>query len=390
MSQNLSGNKPNVVSIVSRHVLPDTAGVLSQIMPGLKQLPLGIDYVEMIIENVSTSIVNALRRTILDEIPGSRLSIGDGGFQIESNDPFMVREFVEPNIQGIRLRPDISDNDKKNIRLSLRVVNDTTTVMSVFSGDMVVTAGNITVPIFNPTFGIADIQPGKMLIIDNIRIEEGYGYQNALFSKVCCGGIFPLDVEMFSDNQIRFQNINNEANDSETESKAEVNEDSGMPKNINLPDFSGFKISSLIANPQKFRLTYKVPAVLSDSTASIDILIEACINIKDRLRHIQGLLDNDSDFVNPHFIISETSKGSVGILRVHGETHTIGKMLTRSIYDLYPDIDYVGYVIQDHKNVMEVTINHTSSEDIFATLSKALRNCISIFDRIQLGIKNKM
>lgn len=79
-------------------------------------------------------------------------------------------------------------------------------------------------PIFNPTTEIAVVMPGARLVIGGIYIKSGVGRDNAIYNNACCGSYTHLDLEQYSDAEMR------------KEGGAAVSQ-------------SGYKLSSLVANP---------------------------------------------------------------------------------------------------------------------------------------------
>lgn len=344
-------------------------------------LPLARENIIMEIDGVPTAVVNALRRTIHDELKGKCLTFDKNDFgRKETTDPFMADEdFIRTRIRMIPLRPQISESLIKNLKFNLDAQNQTSNTISVYSGDLTLGKGcKLSEPIFNPTHEIASLQPGKTLHIKNIHIVEGYGNQDAAFIVAHRAASIPLDIKEHP--------------------KEDTHKDTGE---IALQ--SGYVESSLVANPRSHRLTACISAVPKGSNDTITVLIDACGYIMKRLRYIQGILENSRVGIesnqsaksyrsaNAYLIITPDTTFSnriKGVLVVKNETDTIGNLITRSIYEIMPDIGYVGYSCIPHKKMMELTVSHSVAEpeEIEPIITKAVKHAYGIISKIQKQI----
>jgi DNA-directed RNA polymerase subunit L len=337
----------------------------------IDKLPLAEAYVEIEIRGVPTAYMNALRRTVTDEMPGRALQVPVNGFDANlTTDPFMLPHFVNVRIQMLPLSSQIPSDIVSNLRLSLDVTNRTAAPLSVYSGDLVVTAGKMPEPLFNPTFKLAFLQPGKRIVITNIRIGTGYGRDNGAFIVARRGAYRHLDIEQFSDADMRLEG--------------------GV-----AVDSSGYKVSCLVANPRHHVLTATLAATRSNLAASRAVFADACGNIKERLRLIATTIERRAEVPSGGFghrgiqytVVELKDELTEGILHVPGETHTIGEALRRTVYELTPDIANVAYSIVAHENRMTFTLRHV--DDVTSILQDAVRHLIDTFDTIQRGIGAK-
>ena len=337
------------------------------------RLPLAKEKVTVELGGVPTAVANALRRAVKDEIRGQCLTFDAEEFDRESTtDPFMEEDFVRTRIRMMPLCPQISETLVSGLRFALNAVNDTSKVMTVYSGDLKVTSSDTpTEPLFNPTHELAFLQPGRTLHISNIHLTEGFGYQDAAYTVGVRAAIRPLDLE--------------EVPRSETHAAGG-----------SAAERSGFVESSLVANPRRHEVTVTFPAVPAKSRASITVLVDTCGVIMRRLRYIQGVLETAQAgtgtihrSTNAYFLITPDDLRTKGVLGIRDETDTIGNLVSRSVYELMPDISYVGYTCIPHERMMKLTVAHAVSEpaDIGKIIARAVDHAYGVFYQIQRGIK---
>ena len=361
------------------YTIPEIANAFDELM-GIKnfKLPLESEYIEAILDNVDVSVFNALRRTLRDEMIGNCLTFDHADFVFDTlTDLFMADEdFIRGRIRNIKLIPHLSKEMIKTLRFSLNVHNTTDEVKTVYTKDLIVTGGKLTHAIFNPTHELAFIQPGKTLHIKNIYIESGKGINDAVFNNTCRNAGKPLDIEEHPDEEIRGEN-----------GKYRV--------------ASGFKQSTLISNPKKFRLNFYVPATLDNNgKTSLMVMIDACNNITSRLQYIQRNIeeyqvDNQSTdvitFISTEVVIGGTPMQKY-VISVKNETDTIGNLLARTIVDMVPDISECVYSCIDHEKTMRLTVRKIVSDpvELEHLVIKATKHNISIFTALKKDIQKRI
>jgi len=339
----------------------------------LERLPLAEARVEIELKGVPTAVVNALRRVVTDEMPGRCLQVPADSFDAEqSTDPFMLPQFVNQRIALIPLRPQIPADVVSGLRLRLDVANKGTSTLAVYAGDLEVAEGSMPEPLFNPTFKLAFLQPGKRLVVRGIHISAGYGRDNGAYLVARRAAFRHLDIPQYSE--------------------AETHDAGGV-----AADWSGYKVSSLVANPRHHVLTATLPATAANLAEVRAVFADACANIKERLRLAGTTVERRAEAASAdspaprragvQFTVVQLQEGlSEGILQIPGETHTIGELLRHAVYELTPDIVYVAYTIISHENRLNFVVRHT--EDVARILLDAVRRCIATFDAIQRGISS--
>lgn len=350
-------------------------------------MPLGMVKVEVELKGVPVAVPNAIQRVVMDELKGRCLIFPseldpagrgeDGGFvRDKTTDPFMVEHFVRDRLRCVPLRYQISEEVVKTLRLALRSENPTSSMKAVYTGDLIITAGEKLLTgtwLFNPTIELAVLQPGRTLTIEGIRISEGFGREHASYNVGIRGALRYLDQE--------------EEKDVFAPDKGAIAPGS---KGSRLPaDWSGYKGSSLLMNPRHHMVSFVLPAVPRgrDREVARSVLADVCISIKKRLRLVQGILETNSSRRETRFVVVPAGKDREavkGTLSVPDETDTIGVLLKRAVYELTPDIHYVGYTAVRHERVMKLTLTHgVDDEDIRVILLRAVKHVFGIFDSIQ-------
>jgi DNA-directed RNA polymerase subunit L len=332
---------------------------------GLDRLPLGESRVEIELAGVPTAVVNALRRVVTDEMTWHALQVPEDGFVTSgTTELFMLPQFVNDRIALLPLRPQIPSDVIEELQLQLDATNTSTGLLAVYAGDLEVTKGKMPEALFNPTFKLAVLQPGKRLVIRGIHISSGSGRVHARYQVARRAALRHLDLPQYS--------------------KAETHSPDGV-----AADQSGYKVSSLVANPRHHVLSATLPATTANPTEVRSIFADACANIKDRLRLVaaaveQSVAEGSHGRGIQYTVVTLESGLAEASLLVPGETHTIGELVRRSVYETSPDVAYVEYSVISHTSQLSLQMRH--SENVTAALLRALRHAIAIFDEIQRGV----
>lgn len=291
------------------------------------------------LRNVHISIANGLKRVLMDEVESHCLSIKPGSFH--TTDPFMIEHFVRNRIELIPLLR-ILNPEIKNMKFKLHIHNTSQDILAVYSKDIKPIHGKLPAPIMNPTFKLAELQPGSELKIDEISIASGIGRNRASFAIGCAGSIRHLDVPRFS-----AEEINNKGG------KAAYG--------------SGYKISSLLVNSRNHEVQVVFQAMNEDTRE---------IHCKKILREACNVILKYNNIVRKE--VRHHTNNMVKIISPD-MTDTIGHIIARYFYELNPDIDHVSYECVPHKMNMEVTVKHKYTED---EINKKLDNTFNHIDYI--------
>jgi len=331
-------------------------------MIGIPRLPLVNTYVTIDIEGIPTAYINAFRRTSLDELQGHALQVPIDNDWRETTDLFMLPQFVIQRISLIPLK-NMLNIDFNTIKFELIAENLTVNVLPVYSRDLQLVSGKLSEPIFNPTFKICVLQPNCRISIKGIYIGTDIGKNNIAFQKVRCATYKHLDIAEYD--------------------KKDTHAYEGQQI-----DNSGYKISSMLANPQHHLYSCIIPATNENKEEIVSIFIEVCINIKRRLQTILSYIEsiNMQGFNQDiKYSVYQLKEGIYEcVLEIMNETYTIGELIKRTVFDLMPDIINVKYVILSHENSLKITIQY--KEHITKILQKTIRYCIATFDNLQTQI----
>jgi hypothetical protein len=320
------------------------------------------------LDNICASGANALRRVMLDELVGHCLSADpDGGTSARNcvvknsaTDPFIIDSFLHMNIMCIPLRYDLPKGAEDAV-FELSVTNNTPVTISIKSGHIREKTKLLREPLFNPGFTIGLLMPNCSVEIKELRISRGIGSKNArlladnyhaAYQPVRRAASVPLDLAEYSDKEIR-----------------EPGHD--------LPFGSGYKESVFTANPRKHRVTAIVPAVSGDGIkVGKQIVADSCDGVIDRVRLIRGALTETPNWnIRLEFENTAGAEGGAGVegvLNLKYETHTIGALMRRVIFDLYPECS-VNYAYLTHNYMIELHVWHptkSAKELILAAVDK--------------------
>jgi DNA-directed RNA polymerase subunit L len=318
---------------------------------GITKLPLCTAQIQFNLHKTNFALANAIRRVLCDELQSFCLTLDDAIITADQcSDPFMFDQVIRDRIQLIPLMAGLDEETATTLRFELDVSNNTHEPKYVYSGDLHIVAGKISYPIFNPTFEIVVLQPGKFISLKNIHLTRGIGRDNAVYQSMCQTTSITLDIPEYD--------------------KTEMEEHEGE---------SGYKISTLMADPHHFLVSGVVPAIVPNSDKTVKQMLQSsCQVIVDRLQRISAALISSQD----EGVIFVTTKGVSGnsesLLVVKGETHTIGNLLRKMIYDNYKDdISFVGYTCFKYENAMKLTVVHPDDFDCKKMFHDVIELCVA-------------
>ncbi len=333
---------------------------------GLREPPLRGSRVSLELKGVPLAYANGIRRAVGDEMTGKHLRVvppeGAAGEADKTAppDPFLYDEFVANRIALVPLRVQIPPNIIEKLRLSLYMENKTAIATQVFTGDLSVDApANFNELLFNPTIPLFAIQPGYSVRVKNIRIVQGVGREDGLFTTAHLTSIRHVDVP--------------QAPRSETHSI-------GAP----LADKSGYLVPPTLAEPRHFVVEMSAAAVGLDPNEARSLLTDACGNILQRLRAVAagvGAGAGAGAADASRLVRMDLANGmESGSLEMPNETFTLSNIIARTIYEMEPDIAYVSPLVITHEKKAQVVIR--AEADIAGIVTRALRKAIDVFTKI--------
>jgi hypothetical protein len=365
-----SGNPSAKVVSINRHEINSTNAPELKKLFDLDVLPLAVCRIDIEIKGVPTAVVNAIRRTAIDEVLGYALKIPADGFDVKlTTERFMTQQFLNTNINAIRLKTQIPTDVISTLRLGLDIENTGVKTKKVYSGDLYAIAGKLPADLYNPTIQIATVEPGMRLVINGIYISSGYGRDNANYNVACCARYSHLDLETYT------------------------------PEELNLPggiavESCDYKLPSIITNPQHHLLTMVLPAVGRDTSVIHGVLSDVCLTIKEKFKLIAvSVRDDSASRGGIKLTVKQLLDGSnEGILQIPGESYTVGELLRRTVFDIDEAANGVEsglnivYKVITRENMLSIKIIHPSQE-IHEIITDAVEKIISTFDNIQQGVK---
>ena len=278
------------------------------------------------INGTNNAVANAIRRTVLCELRVKHLHLEYE--DIKTDEAFIIPEMI---IKRLRMIP-INQTVASDATFSINVTNTTAALIDVKSAS-IVDAGGKFAGLFNETFTLFTLHPGKYIRATNIRIKDEYGWREEYGGCVlaCNATSLALDVE---------------------------------PINIYVKGQQG-AISSSLANPRVWRVSFTTNGNMPPRA----IVGAACDSIVERLRIIKELL------------WSVESNGDEHILTVNDESDTIGNLLMRGILELYPDIRAVVYSTSATGRILTVRIR--CDDDVLSVLKAAITLLTETFGKIK-------
>ena len=356
---------------------PEVAAALAAVFPGRKNVfPLVQQELSFEISKVNSAVACAFQRTMTEELPGKYLNFDLDDVRPESNDPFMLPEFIQLGIRNLPLRYG-AETQTPPIEFHIDARNDSAEVRTIYAGDLKTTRGGkpyqLSAPLFNPSHEIGFLQPGKMLLVQNIHMVESTGRIFCGAAVAVRGRMVPLDLEQIPREQTHV----------------------GFRGNAKK---SGYVLSSQIATPSRFRVSVTIPAALRGSQAARKLPVEACNNILRRLRLVRGVVDRamDAERHSEHvesdasyWIVQSAADPSTdnrvtGILHLRGETSTIVQMLKVDLGLSAPDISFVGSDKKIESNAIQLTLMLRGGvEDLSTHLKQTIERCVSLFTRLR-------
>lgn len=328
-------------------------------------LPLCTADATVELRGVPTAVVNALRRVVIDETTGYALQVADGGFRADrTTELFMLPQMVNPRIELMPLWQRAAASLVGTLWLELNVENVSAAPRTIYAGDMRVTRGTLTTPLFNPSFELAVLQPGKTLVIEDIGVAAGRGH--AMFHVACRAAFRHLDLAQHPDAAVRLE--------------------SGA-----AADQSGYVESSLVSDPRHHELRLTLPATTPETAlADVRSALSACCDvIRARLRAVVAAVDEGAQAAASagaiQFSVVALEDGlSEAVMHAPGETHTIGELLRRAICDTTPDVAFAAYSVSAHERRLTLTVRSTS--DPAAIIAEAAQMAIATFDELHRGL----
>ena len=275
------------------------------------------------VKGISNAIANGIRRTISNELLVSALWFEFDDYSTDN--PFCIISMI----QSIFRRIPIDQKVPLNTVFELDVQNNTDVDAYVYTSSIKVVKGPKALPFNN--FPLMTLGPGRWLKISKITIKSDYGYKFAGHGLASSCISLALDIQPLN---------------------------SYLP--LDSPD-RGF--SSSISNPRH----YKIGFISTGMMDPHDIIIMACDNIIERISAIK------KEDIETH--------DDLHLLKIEGETDTIGNIIMRTADDLYPNLKAVTYEIDSI--MRRVVIKIRCDNDIFKLYDDVIAHVVKQYTTIK-------
>lgn len=274
--------------------------------------------VEMI--GVNIGIANAVRRTLSGGIPVICMDFEPQA--LKTNDEFVLVDLLRRRVNLIPIRQDMDVNTV----FSLHAANNTEALVTVKSSS--IEAGRKVKDCFNETYDIVDLHPTKSLIIDRISVIRGYGNEDARHIAVFRTSLLPLDQVPFN-------------------------------------QFTGEGVPSALSDPRHHRLTFYTNGNI-DPKVAVDTACAELLALVERGRKaIPNLQSRD--------LLTSVS--------FDGASDTMGNMLLRTAYDIYPSGADFRYNVDELG--AKISFELRTSEDPAVVLGAIFSELRVTFERLR-------
>ena len=371
--------------------------------------------VEFDLIDVSDKQANAIRRTLIDELDVMALDFDPQTLMTRYE--FILRDEIRDRIRFIPISQDLPDNSE----FSLDVLNNDPKVgiRTVYSGD-IKGANAAGIP---KKIRIAELPPGGYLKIPKITVVTGRGRQDSMFS-------LTSDINYDNLDFMDVHCVNKKANILTRRVSVDDMKKLMIKLGYKNPDPWGKKIliiwsqyDKLLTDRDRKRIELAnydnklivkeesmMPAAQSSSVASSNqfrirayllgnikpetVLPKVCDNLIARLKIVKsGITAIKKDGTDPDGIVDVSTRLVVSrnedtetnqtltIIRIRGETHTIGEMLVKHIYLLDTGIMNIKKRM-NHPSENQVFIDIIHPNALKITLD-AIDECINTFEKIK-------
>jgi DNA-directed RNA polymerase subunit L len=279
-----------------------------------------------IVENVNNAVANAIRRTIMSEMPVTCLYCEY--HNIVTDDPYIIPEIIQSRMKLIPVDQKIS----LTAVYELNAENSESRVIDVKLSKMSATGKPTAKLPFNETTTLFILQPGCKLSIKDIRPVVDYGYKDG-----CAGHTVAVNVVSLSKDQEPYNPYTK----------------TGIPTSV--------------ANPRKWEIAFNTNGTMAPK----DIISTSFKEIIARIRSVMVGVASGGGIERG---LSEYS------LVVNGESHTIGNLFVAVINDLYPGISAVTYFVSTTER--QFTLRARCEEEFSTVLNTAANHIIEIFEKL--------
>lgn len=328
------GQKLKNINAPENAALKNSIGYIHYLNPDLdatKFLPARPKFrVDFTISNTFSGFANGIRKCVIDEIPIYSLTMLDDA--ISTNDSYVVSDVLQKNIDLIPILQDgHSFEDMSQWAISLDVLNTTSEMLSVVSGDIKISHRGNPIPaesIMSPNIPIMDLYPMMHLKIASAKIVEGSALDDAAKFATVSNTRYLIDAKAAP------------LAHSEDEKDGE---------------------SSLVSSPTTFTLGYTTYRNVNDPRF---IIYRCCDSLNTRLSAFRQEMNaiNVGDVLTyfSHLLDIET-RGEYQFFNFKNESWTLVNMISQCCYYLDPDVPFVApSIIHPSTSTGVIKIKHAA------------------------------
>lgn len=299
--------------------------------------------------NVSQAFGNAIRRILCSEMKTKCLL-----FEMDnmtSDDKFILPDFIQDRIRLIPLLQNIA----ADVVFSLDVVNNNLEMKTIYSSDLKITGGK-KMKYFNQNIPICELNPGSFLSIKNIFVSEDYGYVHGSYCSAQAVVLLPLDEIPINCTHYR--------ND--------------VPQTRKNAKFT----QSGMSDPRQHLLRFET----NGNIESRGLVAKAFKELRNLLQNVQKILSTDDAIVVSYINNTNTTNTSsangdnISSLRLNGDSHTVGLLLSKTIHDAKPDIPSVNY--SRDSILREITLQVRTQGDARDMINNACKYNIELINHL--------
>lgn len=287
----------------------------------------------------NSAFANLIRTCLVNHIPVNTMSLDISTENLFHDDKFILNDFLQKNIGLIPINQDLSEEDWKNIHISLRIQNTTDKIIILSTKDFIVKKKKKEInvsTIMPPTIPLTKLRPGKSIIIQKINIEKGLGVDD--------NGKYSFLANLYYD-----------ITDME-------------PLDVTKSNTTG--TSSTNQNPSDFIFKCKTYGNINPKT----IITKLRTELMRRVIAINNELNNiPENQLYTSQILSSIVKENITYITIKFETLSMGKIYSRYCYELDPSIKYTNTrVIHPSIASVEILIRHSDPINLIKKAGEAI------------------
>lgn len=301
---------------------------------------------------INNAIANGIRRALVTEMDNYALLLKQDSWR--TNDEFLNIDFISDRV---RLIPVTRDLVKEGMQFILDAVNDTNDPMSVKT--KLLRAQNAQgnpiklkeLPFFE-TIEIACLLPHKELHF-TVEIISANGMADSAFSTAFTAQSIPFDE--------RPTDITDATRSTSTASAASDTISTPLAP-LPYPDKARAVQSASLSNAHNFQIIFECVGKGDPS----EILRRAIDSLISRARAISSATmivgqEKQAGSSTAQAMGVSVAEDIIGLhmIKMPGETHTIGNLFMKCCTDIYPDVDFVSYHIDDLSGELSIRIRTT-------------------------------